>query len=62
MLLLISLIILQYCIQSNGTRKSNEVQQECSTTQAAGVADQSATGIMSGKLHHDKASNKQNVM
>lgn len=61
-LLFIALIILQHSIKSNGTRKSNEVQQQCFTPQAAGVADQSATGIISGKLHHDKASNQKTVM
>lgn len=62
MLLFISLIILQHCIQSIGTRKSNKVQPQCLTKQAAGVADQSATGIISGKLHHEKISNQQTVM
>lgn len=42
--------------------KSNKVQRQCHTTQAAGVVDQRATGIISGKLHHDKASNLQSVM
>lgn len=60
-MLFISLIILQHCIQSNGTRKSYDVQQQGLTTQAAGVADQSATGIISGKLHHDKVSKQQTV-
>lgn len=42
--------------------KSNKVQQRCHTTQAAAVADQSVTGIISGKLHHDKMNKWQSVM